>query len=58
MDENLEDEDLLEMVNAGLLPMIVMDSHKADVWAQIFDKITLHPTIALRTGGKMRRWPE
>jgi membrane-bound lytic murein transglycosylase MltF len=52
-DENLEDEDLLEMVNAGLLPMIVMDRHKAEFWAQIFDKITLHPTIALRTGGKI-----
>ena len=53
VDENLEDEDLLEMVNAGLLPMIVMDSHKAEFWVQIFDKITLHPTIALRTGGKI-----
>jgi len=27
-DDSLEDEDLLEMVNAGLIPMIVMDSHK------------------------------
>jgi membrane-bound lytic murein transglycosylase MltF len=52
-DENLEDEDLLEMVNAGLLPMIVMDSHKAKFWTQIFDKITLHPNVAVRTGGKI-----
>ncbi len=27
-DENLEDEDLLEMVSAGLLPSIVVDSHR------------------------------
>jgi len=52
-DENLEDEDLLEMVNAGLLPMIVMDSHKAKFWAQIFEKITLNPNVAVRTGGKI-----
>ena len=52
-DENLEDEDLLEMVNGGLLPMIVMDSHKAEFWAQIFDKITLNPNVAVRTGGKI-----
>jgi membrane-bound lytic murein transglycosylase MltF len=29
-DEYLEDEDLLEMMNVGLVPMIVMDSHKAE----------------------------
>jgi membrane-bound lytic murein transglycosylase MltF len=42
-DENFEDEDLLEMVNAGLIPMIVMDSHKAHFWEQIFDNIKVHP---------------
>lgn len=52
-DENLEDEDLLEMVNAGLLPMIVMDSHKAEFWAQIFDDITLHREVAVNTGGEI-----
>jgi len=32
-EENFEDEDLLEMVNGGLIPMVVMDSHKAHFWA-------------------------
>ncbi len=50
-DEHLEDEDLLELVNAGLLPMIVMDNHKAEFWAQFFPDITLHPDIAVNTGG-------
>jgi membrane-bound lytic murein transglycosylase MltF len=50
-DEIFEDEDLLEMVNAGLIPMIVMDSHKAQFWEQIFDNIKVHPDIAVRTGG-------
>lgn len=52
-DELLEDEDLLEMMNANLIPMIVIDSHKAEFWAQIFKDLTLHPKITLRTGGQI-----
>jgi membrane-bound lytic murein transglycosylase MltF len=52
-DETFEDEDLLEMVNAGLIPMIIMDSHKAHFWEQIFDNIKVHPTIAVRSGGEI-----
>ena len=36
--EKLEDEDLIEMVNAGLIPLIVVDKHKADFWKQIFPR--------------------
>jgi membrane-bound lytic murein transglycosylase MltF len=49
--EMLEDEDLLEMVNAGLLPLIIVDKHKADFWKQIFPTITVHDGVAVRTGG-------
>ena len=52
-DEAFEDEDLLEMVNAGLIPMVVMDSHKAEFWEQIFDNIKVHPDITVRTGGEI-----
>ena len=52
-DENLEDEDLLEMVNAGLIPMIVMDSHKAEFWEQIFEDIELRPGLAVNRGGRI-----
>jgi membrane-bound lytic murein transglycosylase MltF len=52
-DENLEDEDLLEMVNAGLLPMAVVDSHKAQFWAQIFDDIRVRTDLAVNTGGEI-----
>ena len=44
-DDYLEDEDLLEMMNAGLIPMIVIDSHKGEFWSQIFKNIKLHPDI-------------
>ena len=52
-DDLFEDEDLLEMVNAGLIPMIIMDSHKAQFWAQIFKKIQVHSEISVRTGGEI-----
>jgi len=32
-DEYLEDEDLLEMMNANLIPMIIIDSHKSSLTA-------------------------
>ena len=49
--ETLEDEDLLEMLNAGLIPLIVVDKHKADFWQQIFPKLTVHDSVAVRAGG-------
>jgi membrane-bound lytic murein transglycosylase MltF len=48
--ETLEDEDLIEMVNAGLIPLIIVDQHKADFWKQIFPNITVHDSVAVRTG--------
>ena len=53
VDEYLEDEDLLEMMNVGLISMIVIDSHKAEFWAQIFKDLKLHPEIKLRSGGQI-----
>ena len=47
--EFLEDEDLLEMVNAGLIPIVVVDSHKAALWAQIFTDLVVHDEIAVAT---------
>ena len=52
-DEHIEDEGLLEMVQAGLIPAIVVDSRKAEFWAQIFDDIVLRKDIALRTGSNI-----
>jgi membrane-bound lytic murein transglycosylase MltF len=52
-DEYLEDEDLLEMMNARLIPTIVIDSHKGKFWSQIFKDLTLHPDIKVRTNGQI-----
>jgi membrane-bound lytic murein transglycosylase MltF len=52
-DERLEDYDLLEMVNAGILPAVIVDSHKAALWAQVFDKIKVHENVATHEGGNI-----
>ncbi len=52
-EETLEDEDLLEMVNAGLLPLAIVDSHKAIFWAQIFTDLTLREDLAVNRGGSI-----
>jgi membrane-bound lytic murein transglycosylase MltF len=53
-DENLEDEDILEMVDAGLLPATVMDSHKLDMlWSQVFKNIMIHRNAPVAEKGRI-----
>src|SRR5262245_32635381 len=50
--EVLSDEDILEMVNAGLVPLTMVDDYVADFWKQIFPKIVLNRTAVVRTDGQ------
>ena len=52
-DEALEAGDLLEMVNAGLIPGTVVDSYLADLWKQVFPKIVVHSEIPLVSGSEI-----
>ena len=52
-DEALEDADLLEMVNAGLIPLAIVDDHKATFWAQVFNDLTLRHDLAVNRGGRI-----
>ena len=52
-DENLEDEDILEMVSAGLIPGTIVDSHIATFWKEIFETMELHPDVRVREGGEI-----
>lgn len=40
------------MVNAGLLETIVVDDHKAELWARIFPDLELHSDIVINSGGR------
>jgi membrane-bound lytic murein transglycosylase MltF len=44
----LEDEDMMEMLNAGLLQAIVVDDFKAKTWKQVLPKIKVREDIRLR----------
>jgi membrane-bound lytic murein transglycosylase MltF len=51
--EELEDEDLIEMVNAGLMPLTVSADFLANFWKQVFPNIKVHERAALLTGGNI-----
>ncbi len=50
---NLEDDDLLEMANAGIIPVMVVHDYLAAFWKQIFTDLTVHETVAVRTGATL-----
>jgi membrane-bound lytic murein transglycosylase MltF len=39
--ENLEDEDLLQMVNAGLIKIVFVDNYLANFWARVLPHLTI-----------------
>jgi membrane-bound lytic murein transglycosylase MltF len=49
----LEDDDILEMVNAGLAPITVVDDYLADFWSKVFTDIKVHPDVSVRSGGNL-----
>lgn len=53
ISEALEDDDLIEMVNSGLLPWIVVDSYKTHLWDGVFTDLKVHKDIVFNSGGRM-----
>jgi len=51
LPDALEDEDVLEMLNAGLLEIAVVDDWKASIWAQVLPKIKVREDLVLRAQG-------
>jgi membrane-bound lytic murein transglycosylase MltF len=51
--ENLEDDDLLEMVNAELIPAVIVDDFLARFWTKVFPGIVLHEKVAVRSSGSL-----
>ena len=52
-DETLESGDILEMVNAGLVPATVVDSFIADLYTQVFPGLRKNSDVAVSTGGEI-----
>ena len=51
--EVLADEDILEMVNAGIVQATVMHDYIAEFWQQVFPNLVLNKGAAVRTEGQI-----
>lgn len=51
--EQLEDEDILELINANIIHKTIVDQHKANLWARILPNITIHKSFAINKGGEI-----
>ncbi len=51
--EELEDDDILEMVNAGLVETTVVDDYLARFWKQVFPRLVVREDLAVRSGGRL-----
>jgi len=52
-DPNLTNEDLLEMVNAGLIPATATINIRAVFWSKVFPHLILHSSIILKEDGQL-----
>lgn len=52
LPEALEDEDKLEMVNAGVLQIVVVDDWLAKAWAPLLPNVVVREDLVLRAGGR------
>src|SRR5271157_1248901 len=52
-DKNLMDDDLIQMVNAGLIPATVTTKLRADLWSQVLDHIQPHPDLVIASGAQL-----
>jgi membrane-bound lytic murein transglycosylase MltF len=51
-DKNLNEDDLIQMVNAGLIPATVTSRDRAELWSKVLDNLKPHPDVVLASGGK------
>lgn len=52
-DVNLFDDDLIQMVNAGIIPATVSNQPRADLWAKVLPNVKSHPELAVASGLNM-----
>jgi len=52
-DEKLQSEDVLEMLNAGVLELTVVDRHIAELWRGVFPGIAVREDLVLHRGSQI-----
>jgi membrane-bound lytic murein transglycosylase MltF len=48
-DKNLGDDDLIQMVHAGLLPATVTTTQRAELWSKVFDNLRPQSAVPIAT---------
>jgi membrane-bound lytic murein transglycosylase MltF len=51
--EVLAPEDILEMVNAGIVPITIAPDYIAEFWQQVFPNIVVHKDVAVKSEGQI-----
>jgi membrane-bound lytic murein transglycosylase MltF len=52
-DPKLLTEDILDLVNAGIVDLTVADNHLAELWSTVLPNIKVRNDLALRRGGRI-----
>ena len=53
VDELLEDDDLVQMVNSGMLPWAIIDEYKMLLWKDVFTDLQARKDIVFRSGARI-----
>jgi len=51
VDEALEDEDVLQMVDAGIVPLTITNTLYAAFWRQVYDRLHVYDALDVRRDG-------
>lgn len=52
-DSRLLSEDILELVNAGVVPYTVVDDYRAKQWAQVLPNLRLNDSVVINADGRV-----
>jgi membrane-bound lytic murein transglycosylase MltF len=50
--DSLEDEDMMQMLDAGLIELLVVDDWKAHMWSLVLPNVKVRPDLVLRANAK------
>jgi len=53
VEEQLETEEILEMVDAGIINITIADDYLAEAWSPVFRNLTIHSNLAISKNGKI-----
>lgn len=53
VSDALEDEDMMDMVSAGLIPLVIVDDWKATLWSGLLPNLKVNADVQIASGGRI-----